>query len=47
MLVVVAAGNLYGPAETITSPGCAASALTVAATDLTATTTAGRGSTFR
>ncbi|TCO32788.1 subtilase family protein [Kribbella steppae] len=38
VLVVVAAGNLYGPAETITSPGCAASALTVAATDLTQTT---------
>jgi subtilisin family serine protease len=38
VLIVVAAGNLYGPAETITSPGCAASALTVAATDLTATT---------
>jgi subtilisin family serine protease len=38
VLFVVAAGNLYGPAETITSPGCAASALTVAATDLTQTT---------
>lgn len=38
VLFVVAAGNLYGPAETISSPGCAASALTVAATDLTQTT---------
>ncbi|GAB2609216.1 S8 family peptidase [Kribbella endophytica] len=38
VLFVVAAGNLYGPSETITSPGCAASALTVAATDLTSTT---------
>jgi subtilisin family serine protease len=38
VLFVVAAGNLYGPAETISSPGCAASALTVAATDLTHTT---------
>ncbi|WP_020391312.1 S8 family serine peptidase [Kribbella catacumbae] len=38
VLIVVAAGNLYGPAETITSPGCAASALTVAATDLTSAT---------
>ncbi|WP_344215941.1 S8 family serine peptidase [Kribbella sancticallisti] len=38
VLFVVAAGNLYGPAETISSPGCAASALTVAATDLTGST---------
>lgn len=38
VLFVVAAGNLYGPKETITSPGCAASALTVAATDLTGKT---------
>ncbi len=38
VLFVVAAGNLYGPAETLSSPGCAASALTVAATDLTGTT---------
>jgi len=38
VLVVVAAGNLGGPAETISSPACAASALTVAATDLTGTT---------
>lgn len=38
VLFVVAAGNLGGPAEAITTPGCAASALTVAATDLTQTT---------
>ncbi|WP_433159530.1 S8 family serine peptidase [Kribbella sp. CA-247076] len=38
VLIVVAAGNLYGPAETISSPGCAASALTVGATDLNQTT---------
>jgi hypothetical protein len=38
VLFVVAAGNLGGPAEAITSPGCAASAMTVAATDLTQTT---------
>lgn len=45
VLFVIAAGNLGGPAETITSPGCAASALTVAATDLTQTTAdfSGRG----
>ncbi len=44
-LFVVAAGNLGGPKEMIGSPGCAASALTVAATDLTATTAdfSGRG----
>ncbi|MEV5967899.1 S8 family serine peptidase [Kribbella sp. NPDC051952] len=38
VLFVVAAGNLGGPAEAISSPGCAASAMTVAATDLTQTT---------
>ena len=38
VLFVIAAGNLGGPAETISSPGCAATALTVAATDLTQTT---------
>lgn len=38
VLFVVAAGNLGGPAEAITSPGCAASAMSVAATDLTQTT---------
>src|SRR3981189_3493501 len=45
VLFVIAAGNLGGPQETITSPGCAGSALTVAATDLTATTAyfSGRG----
>ncbi len=44
-LFVVAAGNLGGPAETITSPGCAAGALTVAAVDLTDATASfsGRG----
>ena len=44
-LFVIAAGNLGGPAETITSPGCAASALTVAAADLTDATASfsGRG----
>jgi len=45
VLFVVAAGNLGGPTETITSPGCAPSALTVAATDLTGATAyfSGRG----
>ncbi|MEV0801629.1 S8 family serine peptidase [Kribbella sp. NPDC050281] len=38
VLFVVAAGNLGGPFEAISSPGCAASAMTVAATDLTQTT---------
>ncbi|RIQ20721.1 S8 family serine peptidase [Jiangella rhizosphaerae] len=44
-LFVIAAGNLGGPAETVTSPGCAASALTVAAVDLTDATASfsGRG----
>lgn len=37
-LFVVAAGNLGGPREMLSSPGCAASALTVAATDLNAAT---------
>ncbi|MGY4770716.1 S8 family serine peptidase [Kribbella sp. CWNU-51] len=38
VLFVVAAGNLGGPSEAISSPGCAASAMSVAATDLTQTT---------
>ncbi|MBB5787136.1 S8 family serine peptidase [Jiangella mangrovi] len=44
-LFVIAAGNLGGPSETVTSPGCAASALTVAAVDLSDTTAdfSGRG----
>jgi subtilisin family serine protease len=44
-LFVIAAGNLGGPAETVTSPGCATSALTVAAVDLTDATAdfSGRG----
>ncbi|MGH3386305.1 MAG: S8 family serine peptidase [Nocardioidaceae bacterium] len=37
-LFVVAAGNLGGPADNVTSPGCAAAALTVGAVDLDAET---------
>jgi hypothetical protein len=38
VLLVLAAGDLDGPQETITSPGCAAFASAVAATYRTATT---------